>query len=424
MLVLREYRTMLLGHEVHIHTDHLNLNYATYNNVHMLRWRLEIEEFGPELHYVKGENNVVADALSRLPRGPELDVPQQDAVVAAIASVAATNPTPLSNIDLRDIARVQQNEGTATLKGTETKEINGVRLIVEAKTNRIIIPAALQQATMTAYHEWLLHPGVAAMLKTMQNALTWKGMNRSVEQHVQACLPCTKNKHPTVKYGKLPEKTVITRPWFEVAIDSIGPYGKQKFRAITIIDTTTRLVEMHAVADQSSNEAAYIFDRFWLCRYPRPGRVIYDQDSEFKKEFCELDSYGIVAVLTTTRNPQANGIIERLHRVIGDKMRTQDIVTHADWENFLHNATPSNVGRDMIVDVQYATDWQNQHARKVEQVRKNNQRKNAGRQEWTYQPGDKILLKRDGNINSKLATLYDGLFTALAIRDNGTLGHR
>ncbi|KAG2789769.1 hypothetical protein PC129_g8802 [Phytophthora cactorum] len=339
MLVLREYRTMLLGHEVHIHTDHLNLNYATYNNVHMLRWRLEIEEFGPELHYVKGENNVVADALSRLPRGPELDVPQQDAVVAAIASVAATNPTPLSNIDLRDIARVQQNEGTATLKGTETKEINGVRLIVEAKTNRIIIPAALQQATMTAYHEWLLHPGVAAMLKTMQNALTWKGMNRSVEQHVQACLPCTKNKHPTVKYGKLPEKTVITRPWFEVAIDSIGPYGKQKFRAITIIDTTTRLVEMHAVADQSSNEAAYIFDRFWLCRYPRPGRVIYDQDSEFKKEFCELDSYGIVAVLTTTRNPQANGIIERLHRVIGDKMRTQDIVTHADWENFLHNAT-------------------------------------------------------------------------------------
>ncbi|KAG6611199.1 Pol Polyprotein [Phytophthora cinnamomi] len=56
-LVLQEYKTMLLGHEVHIHTDHLNLTYGTYNNVHMLRWRLEIEEFGPKLHYVKGENN-------------------------------------------------------------------------------------------------------------------------------------------------------------------------------------------------------------------------------------------------------------------------------------------------------------------------------------------------------------------------------
>ena len=29
-------------------------------------WRLIIEEFGPELKYINGENNVVANALSRL----------------------------------------------------------------------------------------------------------------------------------------------------------------------------------------------------------------------------------------------------------------------------------------------------------------------------------------------------------------------
>ncbi len=31
-----------------------------------MRWRLILEEFGPELNYVKGETNVVSDALSRL----------------------------------------------------------------------------------------------------------------------------------------------------------------------------------------------------------------------------------------------------------------------------------------------------------------------------------------------------------------------
>ena len=31
-----------------------------------MRWRLILEEFGPELKYIKGENNVVANALSRL----------------------------------------------------------------------------------------------------------------------------------------------------------------------------------------------------------------------------------------------------------------------------------------------------------------------------------------------------------------------
>ena len=31
-----------------------------------MRWRLILEEFGPELKYIKGKNNVVADVLSRL----------------------------------------------------------------------------------------------------------------------------------------------------------------------------------------------------------------------------------------------------------------------------------------------------------------------------------------------------------------------
>ncbi|KAE8884800.1 hypothetical protein PF005_g9279 [Phytophthora fragariae] len=47
LLLLREYRTMRFGQELHIHTDHLNLNYGPFNNIQMMRWRLEIEEFGP-----------------------------------------------------------------------------------------------------------------------------------------------------------------------------------------------------------------------------------------------------------------------------------------------------------------------------------------------------------------------------------------
>jgi hypothetical protein len=32
----------------------------------VMRWRLLLEEYGLELHYIKGENNIVTDALSRL----------------------------------------------------------------------------------------------------------------------------------------------------------------------------------------------------------------------------------------------------------------------------------------------------------------------------------------------------------------------
>ena len=39
-----------------------------------MRWRLILEEFGPELKYIKGENNVVADALSRLEKSPNQEI--------------------------------------------------------------------------------------------------------------------------------------------------------------------------------------------------------------------------------------------------------------------------------------------------------------------------------------------------------------
>ena len=32
-----------------------------------MRWRLILEEFGPDIQHIKGEDNVVADAISRLP---------------------------------------------------------------------------------------------------------------------------------------------------------------------------------------------------------------------------------------------------------------------------------------------------------------------------------------------------------------------
>ena len=31
-----------------------------------MKWRLILEEYGPDLRYIQGEKNVVADALSRL----------------------------------------------------------------------------------------------------------------------------------------------------------------------------------------------------------------------------------------------------------------------------------------------------------------------------------------------------------------------
>ena len=66
--VLKEYRGMLLGQRIVIHTDHKNLTYdnTEFSSNRVLRQRLAIEDFGPVIKHIQGEKNIGADTLSRL----------------------------------------------------------------------------------------------------------------------------------------------------------------------------------------------------------------------------------------------------------------------------------------------------------------------------------------------------------------------
>ena len=56
------------------YTDHKNLTYQHFNKERLMCWRLILEEFGPELKYIKGENNVVDEALSSLDMSDNQDI--------------------------------------------------------------------------------------------------------------------------------------------------------------------------------------------------------------------------------------------------------------------------------------------------------------------------------------------------------------
>ena len=65
-----EFQGILLGHKIDVFTDHKSIvNETTYmTSQRCLRWLILLEEFGPTLQYIKGEENTVADAISRLDR--------------------------------------------------------------------------------------------------------------------------------------------------------------------------------------------------------------------------------------------------------------------------------------------------------------------------------------------------------------------
>jgi hypothetical protein len=67
-VTLREFRSVLLGAELHVHTDHMNILCIGDSSQHQLHWILYVDEYGPQLHYKKGELTAVADTFSRLSR--------------------------------------------------------------------------------------------------------------------------------------------------------------------------------------------------------------------------------------------------------------------------------------------------------------------------------------------------------------------
>src|SRR5687767_2199537 len=77
--VLKEFRSILLGQQICVHTDYENLTYKKFNSDRVMRWRLYIKEYSSDLQYIKGESNVMADALGRLDCDEE--VSQQEAFI-------------------------------------------------------------------------------------------------------------------------------------------------------------------------------------------------------------------------------------------------------------------------------------------------------------------------------------------------------
>ena len=147
-----------------------------------MRARLLLEEYGPELRYIKGEHNVVADALSRL------GLKEQDFSLDAFAFDYDRFPKnyPLS---YKQIAYEQQKDKyiQSKLKTmphafqlTDYKHSDKTYHVVTDKDNLIVVPKSLQKKCIEWYHSFLMHPGETRLELTLRQYYTWKGMRNDI----------------------------------------------------------------------------------------------------------------------------------------------------------------------------------------------------------------------------------------------------
>ena len=165
---------------------------------------------------------------------------------------------------------------------------------------------------------------------------------------------------------------------------------------------------------------------------------------EFAREVSAAikNEYGITKKLITTRNPQANAIIERIHQVVHQMIRSsnikdaRDLDKDAPWQGVLSavrqamrslvhttlRATPTQLvfGRDALLNVSFEADWQYIKERKQRLIIQNNKRENATRIPHVYSPGDRVMVRLNPN-RKHGSDRYDGPFTITDVNDNGTV---
>lgn len=165
---------------------------------------------------------------------------------------------------------------------------------------------------------------------------------------------------------------------------------------MTFIDPATGWFEIVEVPqiDQTSARMSQLFDEVWLSRYPPPRKVIYDNGTEFKKNFQPLlKDFAIKPTCTSIKNPQANAILERIHQVVGSMLKTKDLVEVVFdvvdlWSEILASiayavrcsyhstlkGTPGQLvfGRDMLLDLKYEPNYQQVWADKERRINYDN----------------------------------------------------
>ena len=180
---LKQFRNIVFGYEVIVYSDHKNLVHAATvsESQRVMRWRLLLEEYGPDIRHISGVENVVADAISRLPMAQNDENEsstskiqrQMNEMFNLEQDESNDNGFPLQLSEVQRIQSIELEMRHSKLKalledktsGYGYGEIEGFNLITHK--GKMYVPQSLRGRTLGWYHHYLCHPGGDRLANTL-----------------------------------------------------------------------------------------------------------------------------------------------------------------------------------------------------------------------------------------------------------------
>ena len=383
---IRHFRFLVEGRKFYILSDHRPLCGALHRLsdawcARQQRHLAYVAEYTSEIRHVSGVDNVVADALSRppavsplrstiaagvnepsgslavpavgdrnarastglpLPSTTSLPGPATEdiSIVAAVVPPVTTTVLDWSLIaeQQRDWAELQELQKSSSLK---LKEIVIDRATVWCDTAtdsiRPLIPPQQRRQVFAQVHE-LAHAGTRATTRLLNNKFVWPGLARDVKEWCRECVACQRAKVTSQPTTTVTKMEIPQRRFSHVHVDLVGPMPISRAGhryLLTMIDRSTRWFEAVPLGDMTAELVLDTFVATWVARFGVPERVTTDRGTQFTSSLWSAwcVSLNVQHITTTAFHPQANGMVERLHRQIKDALRARGAALH--WSEHL-----------------------------------------------------------------------------------------
>ena len=324
---LAKWRTDLLGYTFEVWTDHKTLeHFGTQRDLsrRQARWMEFLSQYDATIHYLPGEKNNAADALSRLP----------DPALTTIASIFATsqNRKIRSRFELEDALLDEIKLGyvtdphiaklrSAALGMPNIQQRDGFWFI----DNRLVIPNGrnVRETLFRIAHDRLGHFGAPKTYETLRTSYYWPNMRRDLENtYIPSCADCQRNKSRTTKpVGPLHPLPVPDQRCDSVAIDFVGPLPPDEGFNSIITFTDRSGSDIRIIPTKTTitaEELAQIFFKEWYCENGLPLEIVSDRDKLFISRFWKAlhKLTNIDLKMSSAYHPETDGASERTNKTV------------------------------------------------------------------------------------------------------------
>ncbi|XP_055916132.1 uncharacterized protein K02A2.6-like [Eupeodes corollae] len=360
-------------------------------------WAYILMAYRYQIKYRPTAKHANADALSRLPIGPDVSFDEQDnnlhkvnTLILEDLDTTSINATVIGNLTKND--KLLNKVSSYIKKGWPVKLASNEKELKPffEHYDRVIIPEALQSRALKYIHEG--HWGCSRMKQLARRYIWFPDMDKQIEKLVANCVICqTSASNPKKEYVNWQP---AENPWERIHLDFAGPFFNKMW--LICVDSFSKfpfVVSLSSVTSESTIRALQMI--FAIEGLPKT--IVTDNGTQFTaqvfEEFCHYHS--IQHWRTAPFHPASNGQAERFVRTFKEafkKIFEEEKNTDVAVNVFLstYRATPNPISQKSPAELLHGR----QHRNLLSCFLPNQHKMSFSRQKPKFQPNQKVLARQ------------------------------